>query len=60
MDDSRKTYYIEINGSKAYFQYDEEKQEFYPRNGKSVIIGKDRFEDFLHTAKVLGFKAGEL
>lgn len=59
MDESKKTYYIELNGSKAYFQYDKEKQTF-SRGGKSAIISKNRFEDFLCTARILGINAGEL
>lgn len=59
MDENRKTYYIQVNGSNVYFQYDESTQIF-SRGGKSVTISKEKFNDFLNTAKVLGFKAGEL
>lgn len=59
MDESKKTYYIELNGSKAYFNYDSDKQTF-SRGGKNVTISKEKFCDFLHTAKVLGFNASEL
>lgn len=59
MDENEKTYYIEVNNSKAYFQYDERTQT-YSRGGKKVTIGKEKINDFINTAKVLGFKAGEL
>ena len=59
MDENNKTYYIEINGSKAYFHYDENVQEF--KHGDTLVtISKEKFNDFISTAKVLGFKAGEL
>lgn len=59
MDENCKTYYIEVNGSKAYLHYDESTQEF-KCGGNAVTIGKERFNDFINTAKVLGFKTGEL
>lgn len=59
MDESKKTYYLELNGSKAYFQYNESTQVF-KRGGKSVTISKEKFEDFLCTARILGIDAGEL
>lgn len=59
MDENRKTYYIEVNGSKAYFHYDSNKQTF-SRGGKNVIISKEKFEDFLCTARILGINACEL
>ncbi|MDE5987604.1 MAG: hypothetical protein K2H16_10100 [Prevotella sp.] len=59
MEESSKTYYMEINGSKAYFHYDESTQEF-KSGGNAVTISKERFNDFISTARVLGFKAGEL
>lgn len=59
MDESKKTYYIELNGSKAYFNYDSNRQTF-SRGGKSVTISKEKFEDFLCTARILGINAGEL
>lgn len=55
----KKTYFIEVNGIKSYFNYDEGTQ-LCTRGGKSVTILKEVFMDFLHTANVLGFKAGEL
>lgn len=59
MDENSKTYYIEVNGSKAYFHYDESTQEF--KHGDTLVtISKEKFNDFISTAKVLGFKAGEL
>ena len=59
MDENNKTYYIEVNGSKAYLHYDESTQEF--KHGDTLVtISKEKFNDFISTAKVLGFKAGEL
>ena len=59
MNENKKTYYIEVNGSKVYFQYDESAQTC-KRGGNSVTISKEKFNDFLNTAKVLGFNAGEV
>lgn len=60
MNEDNKTYYIEINGSKAYFQYDKEKHAARRLGGNTVTISEEKLNDFLHTAKILGFKAGEL
>lgn len=59
MDESKKTYYLELNGSKAYFNYDSNRQTF-SRGGNNVTISKEKFEDFLCTARILGINAGEL
>lgn len=55
----KKTYFIEVSGARVYFNYDEGTQ-VCTRGGKSVTILKEVFMDFLHTANVLGFKAGEV
>lgn len=60
MNENNNTYYIDINGSKAYFNYDREKQSASRIGGNTVTISEEKLNDFLHTAKILGFKAGEL
>lgn len=47
-----KTYFIEVNGSNSYFNYDEGTQ-LCTRGGKSVTVLKEVFMDY--TANVLGF-----
>lgn len=54
-----KTYFIEVNGSRAYFNYNTDTQE-YSRGDKRLMVFKEVFEDFIRTAQTLGFKAGEL
>lgn len=56
---NEKTYFFEVNNSRAYFHYDEAAQVL-THDGKSVTIFKEMLEDFISTANVLGFKAGEL
>lgn len=58
-ENNRRTYYLEVNGSKVYFNYNEDMQ-VCKRGGRSVMISKEKFCDFLHTANELGFNAGEV
>lgn len=55
----KKIYWLEVNGTKAYLHYDEERQTLRLKS-HVVTIGKERLADFLNTAKVIGLKSGEV
>ena len=52
-----ETWYISLEATKAYWQYDRE-TETARCGGKAVHISRRRFEDFFGTARELGIKAG--
>ena len=53
-------YYMSANGSKEYFTYDHTHHVARTRGGKEVSITEDRLVEFLHTANLLGFRAGRI
>lgn len=59
-DNRPATCYISANGSKEYFQYDRLHHTARTRRGVEVYITEEKLLDFLHTADMLGFKAGRV
>lgn len=55
----KSVFFIETKNMKAYFCYNED-EHVCTHCGKSVTISKEKFCDFLHTARELGFKTGEV
>lgn len=61
MNTQQKTYFIEANGSRAYFKYDTLRNSVLNfNNGTEATISPEKFADFINTAKLLGLNAGEL
>lgn len=58
--ETKDIHYLEIpTGSKAYFHYDKE-HGTVEYDGQSYPIPEDKFIDFLHTANMIGLKAGKI
>jgi len=59
-DNEPLTYYVLANGCKEYFKYDRQGRTATMHDGRRVYITEERLLDFLHTADMLGFKAGKV
>jgi len=59
--DERTVFYIEVGGSKAYIDYNTERHiAKLVGNVENITIPEEKLEDFIHTARLLGLKAGKI
>jgi len=59
-ESEKKTYYIATEHGTVYFTHDVGRNEAVLRDGRKVTITEERLLNFLHTAELLGFKAGKI